>query len=218
MLHIITPLYRFENLEKIYNSILMNDDIRWHISYSKTRTLPELEFLKEDKRIVIYEVDCLDSEAFAKRNAVLSKINDGYFCFLDDDTLFHENMYAKFVECSENNFSGMLVGRQLAPDNTLRLIESIPLFQKIDVGNVLCHYNVLEQIKYPTKHIEGYNNKDFIFWKSVYEYLGRKCNLTSDVISYYNKISGINLLVIRNKNNKIVKKINMSFNNKQFQK
>ena len=36
-LHIITPLYRFNLLEQVYNSIPMNDDIIWHISKSNKR-------------------------------------------------------------------------------------------------------------------------------------------------------------------------------------
>lgn len=101
MLHIITPLFRFENIEKIYNSILMNTDIRWHISYSHERELPNLDFLLSDSRIIIHRVECSDSKASAKRNSVLEKINNGYFCFLDDDTIFHENMYMKYLDLME---------------------------------------------------------------------------------------------------------------------
>ena len=49
-LHIITPLYRFDLLEKVYNSILINDDIIWHISKSKYREDLNYDFLKNDKR------------------------------------------------------------------------------------------------------------------------------------------------------------------------
>ena len=65
MLHIITPLYRYENIELIYNSILRNDDIVWHISHSNKRDLPDLSFLK-NKNIKIYSVDCEDNEIFKK--------------------------------------------------------------------------------------------------------------------------------------------------------
>ena len=89
MLHIITPLYRFNLLEQIYNSILMNDDIIWHISKSNKREELDYDFLKKDKRIKLYNIDCDDNEIYKKRNVVFDNIKDGYFCFLDDDTIFH---------------------------------------------------------------------------------------------------------------------------------
>jgi len=207
MLHIITPLYRFDNLEKIYYSILINEDIRWHVSYSHERELPNLPFLKEDKRIILHKVECLDTEVRKKRNAALENISEGYFCFLDDDTLFHENMYSVYDENKNSNFKGMVVGEQLTPNGGIRLTASIPIFQKIDWGNVLCHHSVINHVEYPTEFNLLYNGPDHLFWKSVYEHLDNKCKLINIPISYYNKISGVNLQVIRNlQNNKIISK------------
>lgn len=207
MLHIITPLYRFENLEKIYNSIFYEPDIRWHISYSSSRNLPDLKFLQEDKRVILYSVDCPDKNAYEKRNAVLEKINEGYFCFLDDDTKFHDNMYMKYKQCEETKFFGMLVGEQVDSLGNTRLIASKPVFERIDVGNVLCHHHPLSIIRYPSTHIPKVNNKDFLFWNSVYEFFGKKCALTNTPISYYNMISGINKQIIRDKNTGKILKI-----------
>ena len=133
-LHIITPTYRFENLESIYNSILINDDIIWHISKSNKREELNFDFIKKDKRIKIYNVNCEDNEIYKKRNFVFDYIKNGYFCFIDDDTIFHENMYMKYLECVENNFIGMLIGEQLNYCGKLRLIASKPVFNKIDTG------------------------------------------------------------------------------------
>ena len=187
-LHIITPLFRYENLTNIYNSILANEDIIWHISHTKKRPLPDLEFLKSNN-VKVYSVDCEDSEIYKKRNAVFQNIKNGYFCFLDDDTIFHENMYFKYLECIEHNFRGMLVGQQLSFDNNLRLISSKPAFGRIDTGNVLCHFKCLESCKWPSEHKEGVNSKDFLFWESVYNYYGMKCAIWNQPISYYNKLS-----------------------------
>ena len=189
MLHIITPLYRFDNLELIYNSILMDDDITWHISKSNRREDLNNDFINDDKRIKIYNVDCEDTEVYKKRIEVLSKINSGYFCFLDDDTLFHENMYIKYKECEEQNFIGMLVGEQLNPANELRLIASPPRFKFIDTGNVLAHTNCLETCRWPETYIKGVNQKDFLFWDSVYNYYNKQCAIWNSPISYYNKLS-----------------------------
>lgn len=190
MLHIITPLYRYENLEKIYYSILLNDDITWHISKIKSRKLPKLDFLSEDKRIKLYEIEADDTETCKKRNVVLESIKNGYFCFLDDDTLFHESMYEKYLQCKNSNFVGMLVGSQIGPNGEIRLNASHPVYQEIDTGNVLCHFSVLTEVKWPCKHIEIVSNKDFLFWSDVYRFYDFKCALTDTTISFYNKISG----------------------------
>jgi hypothetical protein len=189
MLHIITPLWRFENLENLYNSILMDEDITWHISKSNKREDLNYSFINDDKRIKIYNVECEDSQAYLKRIEVLNNINDGYFCFLDDDTIFHENMYIKYKECEESGFIGMLVGEQLNPINELRLIASPPKYMFIDTGNVLSHTSCLKECRWPETHIPKVNQKDFLFWDSVYNFYGKKCAIWNQPISYYNKLS-----------------------------
>jgi hypothetical protein len=188
MLHIVTPLYRFNLLEQVYNSIPINDDIIWHISYSTKREL-DLPFLKNNSQIKIYPVDCEDSEHLPKkRNNILSKIKDGYFCFLDDDTIFHENMYMKYLECVEHNFRGMLIGEQIDKDGKLRLIASKPVYGRIDTGNVISHHSCLVDCKWPKEHIPGVNHKDFLFWNLVFEFYGKKCGIWNQPISYYNRL------------------------------
>lgn len=188
-LHIITALYRFENLEKIYNSIYMDDDIVWHISKSSKREDLTNDFIKTDKRVKVYNVDCEDSDTTSKRNVVLETIKDGYFCFLDDDTIFHENMYIKYRECIENRFVGMLVGEQTDWDGELRLIAHYPKYCRIDTGNVLAHHSCLTECRWPKTHEPGVNQKDFLFWDSVYNFYGKKCAIWNQPISYYNQIS-----------------------------
>ena len=153
MLHIITPLYRFDLIETVYGSIFRNDDTT------------------------------------SKRNTILSKIKDGYFCFLDDDTIFHENMYMKYLECTEHNFRGMLVGEQIDKDGKIRIIASKPVFCHIDTGNVISHHKCLEQCVWPKTNINGVNQKDFLFWDSVYNYYNKKCAIWNQTISIYNKLN-----------------------------
>jgi len=166
----------------------MNDDITWHISKSNKREELDYDFLKKDKRIKLYNIDCDDNEIYKKRNVVFDNIKDGYFCLLDDDTIFHENMYIKYLECTEHNFRGMLVGEQIDKDGKLRLIASKPVFGRIDTGNVLSHHSCLSECKWPKEHIPGVNQKDFLFWDSVFEFYGKKCAIWNQPISYYNQL------------------------------
>jgi hypothetical protein len=188
MLHIITPLYRYENLPKVYSSIARYNNITWHIS--KTSRKPDLnyDFVKSDKRIKLYNVDCDDTDTTSKRNAALEIISDGYFCFLDDDTVFHENMYMKYHECHTNNFKGMLIGTQLNSNDQLRLRASVPAYTKIDTGNVLSHHECLSICRWPSHYQPGINQKDFLFWDSVYNYYDRQCSIWNQPISFYNKL------------------------------
>jgi hypothetical protein len=189
MLHIITPLYRFDLIEKVYDSIHKQDDICWHISYSNKRELPDLQFLKNNNQIKIYPVDCEDGDTTSKRNTILSKIKDGYFCFLDDDTIFHNNMYDKYLTCVEYNFKGMIIGQQLNKYDKIRLKANKPTFGGIDTGNVISHYECLEKCVWPKTHIDGVNQKDFLFWESVFNYYGKKCGIWNQPISFYNKLT-----------------------------
>ena len=158
-------------------------------SYEIISSKDDYDFLKKDNRIRLYNVDCEDTDTTSKRNAVFDNIKDGYFCLLDDDTIFHENMYIKYLECVKNNFRGMLVGKQIGKNGMLRLIANKPVYGRIDTGNVLSHHSCLIDCKWPSKHIHGVNQKDFLFWDSVYEFYGKKCTIWSQPISYYNKLS-----------------------------
>jgi hypothetical protein len=189
MLHIITPTYRFELLGKIYNSICTNDDIRWHIAKSDRREDLGYPFIHHDKRITLYNVDCEDNEIYKKRNAVLEQITDGYFCFLDDDTIFHKNMYTQYSNYLARGFKGMLIGQQLKADGSLRLLAKRPAFCHIDTGNVLSYHSCLKEVQWPQTHIPGVNHKDFLFWDAVYNFYDKKCELVHQPISHYNKLN-----------------------------
>jgi glycosyltransferase involved in cell wall biosynthesis len=167
----------------------MNDDITWHISKSNLREELTYDFIKSDKRIKVYNCNCDDTNTTIKRNTALEKIKNSYFCFLDDDTIFHENIYIKYKECEEQNFIGMMVGEQLDYDNKIRLIASKPIFRHIDTGNVLSHYSCLSECRWPESHMPKVNQKDFLFWNSVYEFYGKKCAIWNQPISYYNKLN-----------------------------
>jgi hypothetical protein len=183
ILHIITPLFRYENLIDVYNSLKDYENIIWHVSKSNKITKTIDDIILSDPRIKIYNVDCEDNEPFKKRIEVLNNIQNGYFCFLDDDTIFHENMYKLFQEKSNENFVGMVVGRQLSKNGKLRLDAQIPKLFRIDVGNVLSHTLCLNLVKWP---IDDKCPRDGVFWKNVYIYYNRECQLVYETISNYN--------------------------------
>ena len=182
MLHIITPLYRYHLLEKVYQSIPKNDDIRWHIAKSTQREKLEHDVIQTDARIKLYELECPDTDTVTKRNEIFSNIKDGFFYCLDDDTLFLEEVYSVYREYSLLNFKGMIVGQS----NLIKKIQlSVdPKKSWIDTGMVLCYFKVLEKEKWEWTEIAG---RDCYFWSRCYQFFGESNTIFLDrVISHYN--------------------------------
>ena len=192
MLHIITRLYRFDTLQHIYDSLPKEEDIHWHISKSKERESLSFDFLN-DKRITIHEVDCHDSDRITKTNFVLDLIKDGYFCLLDDDTIFHENMYNAYRVCNQNNFIGMLMGQQLKEDGSLRLDSGVMRYGRIDTGQCFAHHSCLSKARWPNIKSIG---RDFVFWYSVYVFYKNECIFSKLPVSWYNKLYQRKLLLL----------------------
>ena len=185
MLHVCTPLFRFKNLNDIYNSLPNENCVTWHIAYTQENEKPN--FKKNKINVIFYLVDCLEKETFKKRNAIFENINDGYFCLLDDDTIFHQNMLCEYKKMLRLDYQGMLIGQQIFKDGKLRLKANLPMNCMIDTGNVLCHHSCLKKCKWPEK-ISKIHNRDYLFWKDVYVFYNYKFKLIHEPISYYNKL------------------------------
>ena len=187
MLHIITPLFRFELLEKVYVTIPRHSDITWHIAKSTHREELKADFIGSDRRIRLYEIDCLDDDLVTKRNVVFDEIQDGYFCLLDDDTIFIEELYNVYKEFSSENFVGMVIGNQqtLAGSPILKASypTDIPETTLIDAGMVICHHSALRSVKWALS--TTFRDRDF--WSRCYGYFGSdSVRLVDKTISVYN--------------------------------
>jgi hypothetical protein len=183
MLHLITPLYRFQNVEKIYESITNYSDVTWHIGKSASKPyVPPFE----DGRVKVYDVNCADTDPVAKRNFALSKVKDGYFHLLDDDTLLHPNMYKLYKQMEELDYKGMVIGRQIQ-DGKLRLKEvTRPIYCSIDAGNILCHHSAINHIlTAPDKSM--HLAPDYNLWEKAHSFF-KESKMTEDVISFYNAL------------------------------
>lgn len=185
MLHIITRAYRYSLLNGVYNSIPKHNDITWHIGKSSHRESFTHKFI-EDHRVIIYEVDCEDSDITPKTNQILEKITDGYFCFLDDDTYFHNNMYFCYQKFQKQNFTNMIIGQQLTKSMNFRLQPSIPIKGRIDIANVLCHHSLLKDTRFQTENEENKGCKDYFFWREIFEKNNNSAFLIMRVLSVHN--------------------------------
>ncbi len=187
MLHIITPLYRFDLLKKVYRTIPGHKDITWHVAKSTHREKLNADFIQVDPRICLYEIDCLDNDLVTKRNTVFAEIRDGYFCLLDDDTIFLPELYHVYQECNSEGFIGMIIGDQQTLGGARTLKASYPTDNPettlIDAGMVICHFSVLKNVQWALS--STYRDRDF--WSRCYGYFGKdSVRLVNKSISTYN--------------------------------
>ena len=182
MLHIVTPLYRYDLMEKVYQSIPKHTDITWHIAKSSRREKLTHAFLAFDQRIKLYEIDCADNDMVTKRNVIFSKIKDGYFYLLDDDTVFLDSLYLVYQEFSRTNFIGMIIGHSNLLKACYPILKAVQ--PRFDTGMVLSHSSVLREVTWdwhPTLP------RDFYFWSRCYAYFGKDATVLIDrIISQYN--------------------------------
>lgn len=192
MLHILTITSRFNLLDKIYETIPSHRDIRWHLAKSNLREPLKHDFVKNDPRVIVYEVDCLDTDRAAKRNALFELMQDGYFYMLDDDTIFLEETYRIYKEFSEKSFVGMIVGNQRLGKyfymNRAEYPNVNPIKTSLDTGMVICHHSVLAQgIRYEPI---GFYPMDHLFWSKCFAFYGKENTvLVKKDISMYNYFS-----------------------------
>jgi len=183
MLHLITPLYRFNNVQKLYESIKDYPDVRLHLAKTSSKALDDILV---DSRVVIHDTPCSDNDPVCKRNHALKEVKDGYFHLLDDDTILHPGMYNLYKQMSEIDFRGMVIGKQIEKGGKLRLREETkPIYCKVDAGNVLCHNSAIHHILNHPKRQDPRIAPDYLLWELAYDYF-KDSKMTEDVISVYN--------------------------------
>ena len=182
MLHIVTPLFRYDLLERVYATIPAHDDVVWHIAKTSRRPGLAPAFLARDPRIRLYEIDCPDTDIVTKRNTMFAAIRDGYFFLLDDDTICVEEMYRVYREYASRNFVGMIVGS----NNLTRAVAPTidPALNRIDTGAVICHHSVLEAVQWEWTSAYA---RDRYFWSRCFAWFGPERTLVLNrTISAYN--------------------------------
>ena len=167
MLHLVTPLFRYELLEQVYRSVPPHDDIVWHIAKTSRRGPLDHPFVASDPRIRLYDIDCDDADIVTKRNTVFDAITEGYFYLLDDDTICLDEMYRAYREYRAAGFVGMIVGGTNM--NRARTPSLDPARNRIDTGAVICHHSVLEHVRWAWS--PGIS-RDNYFWSRCFAYFG----------------------------------------------
>ena len=165
MIHFITPLYRYNNIEIIYSTIKHQvDDFNWHLIEGKN-TIGEnnFDFLKDDERVKFYKIDTLHPWGHEQRNYFITdiKCGDTDWCyFLDDDNIITWDLISTYNEekNSETDFvlfsqkSGLTEKIRLYGDNENRLNLGL-----CDIASFMIRYRL---IKKTYIHNIGFRNAD----------------------------------------------------------
>lgn len=188
-LHIITLLYRFENFDKIKNTIPKKNDITWHLVISHKRELPVFLKYNIDDFINIHIVECDDNDFVSKRNFVFDKIKNGYFFLLDDDTIFVNECYEVYRKYSGLNFKGLIIGYRKDFFSMAKPFKpySNPKYNNLDTGNGISHHSVLRFVKW--EWVEKYS-RDNYFWAQCANHYGEENIITVEsIICFYNYLN-----------------------------
>jgi hypothetical protein len=182
MLHLVTPLFRYDLIERVYQTIPAHDDVVWHIAKTSRRARLTHDFLDRDPRIRLYEVDCQDTDIVTKRNTIFAQIREGYFFLLDDDTICLEEMYAVYKEYSSANFVGMIVGGNNLSRASMPSTD--PALNRLDTGAAICFHSVLSEVKWEWTSRYA---RDRYFWSRCFAYFGEQHTVVVNrTISAYN--------------------------------
>jgi len=187
MLHIVTALYRPKLLKKMYKSLPDEQDITWHIGVS-IEAEESLSYIPNDIRVHPYIINCKDTESWTKRQVCLEHVTDGYYCFLDDDTSFHDQLYQEYKLLRSSDYKGMAIGGQVKKDGSRRLKAKTPMFCQIDIGNVICHHSANSHVKFPSVLKSTPSARDYEYWRDVYEFYNNEALLINKPISVYNNL------------------------------
>lgn len=181
MLHLVTPLYRYDLLERVYQSIPRGDDVVWHLAKTSRRPPLDHAFIARDPRIRVYDIDCDDTDIVTKRNTVFAAITDGYFYLLDDDTICVEGLYRVYREYCAAGFEGMIVGGSNL--NRARTPSTDPALNRLDTGAVICFHAVLRHVQWAWSADYA---RDRLFWSRCFAFygVGRTVVLNRTIAAY----------------------------------
>ncbi len=184
MLHLVTPLYRYDLLERVHRSVPPHDDVVWHLAKTSRRPPLDDAFLARDPRIRVHEIDCDDADIVTKRNTVFAAITEGYFYLLDDDTICVDELYRVYREYERAGFEGMIVGGSNL--NAARRPSTDAALNRLDTGAVICFHAVLRHVQWAWSNDYA---RDRLFWSRVFTFYGPERTVVVDrTIAAYNHL------------------------------
>lgn len=151
MIHFITPLYRFNNIEIIYSTILNQvDDFNWHLIEGSNKIGDYfLDTLKNDKRVNYYKINTKEIWGHEQRNYFITSIkcDDNDWCyFLDDDNVVTNDIIVTYNEEKNSNTDLVLFSQKHGLTEKTRLLgkEDQLKVGSCDIGSFIIKYDFLK--------------------------------------------------------------------------
>lgn len=151
MIHFITPLYRYANLEIIYSNIYHNlNTWKWHlIEGSEALTYGKFDMIYHDSRVVFYKIKTEFKWGHEQRNYFISNIiahDDDWCYFLDDDNIITQDLIDEYNSLENNDYDLILFSQKKGLTEIIRLYgyESSLKLGCCDIGSFLIKYRLLK--------------------------------------------------------------------------
>lgn len=139
-LNIITPCSRWENLQRISESInIPRDNYRWIVVYDGTE-LPHAP-APHNCEIHLHQ-DAKSVVGHAQRNHALTMIQCGHVYFNDDDTMLHPHLWNRIQHLDHHDFISF---SQNERNNALRLRGDVVKRNFIDSHNFIASMQCIKQ-------------------------------------------------------------------------
>jgi predicted O-methyltransferase YrrM len=178
-LTIITPSYRVDNLSEIEKSIPFEYIDEWIIVYDGNKITDNPNIFENNNKIKEYVFKGEGTSGNPQRNYALTKITnpDALIYYLDDDNIFHPNMY-KLLNIIDNN-------KIYTFNQTDRLKGNNISIGGIDTAMVIIPYNLCKNAKWIVDKYEA----DGHYILECYNNNNKKTHIFIDNdLCYYNKI------------------------------
>jgi hypothetical protein len=175
-LNIITPCSRWENLQRISESInIPQDHYRWIVVYDGTQ-LPDAPVPHNCE--MYYHKDSRSVVGHAQRNHALTLVQCGHVYFNDDDTMLHPQLWNRIQHLDHYDFISF---SQNFKNNKLRLRGDVVKLNHIDSHNFIASKLCIKECTFDVHRYSA----DGIFAEQCYAQ-AKNTVFIDEVLSIYN--------------------------------
>lgn len=195
---IITRATRLHNLrtvkKSVFNNIPSGCKINWHIVFDTTN-LKDIDAellgdLKDDSTIYHFEKGDAVGMLYPQCSVIISKMEDGWVYFLDDDNIMHEGFYEYVLKTSLKNpekkvhvVSQNVAGKDFTGLTYRKASPEFMKVQGVDLAQYIVSIDVYNEYEY--SYLPDYR-ADGILISSVHAEHPEWFTFTTTVLSHYN--------------------------------
>jgi hypothetical protein len=191
MIHLITPLYRYNNIKIIYSTIINQiSDFKWHLIEGDNHIGEEsLDFLEHDDRVNRCKIKTYHQWGHEQRNYFITDIagNDNDWCyFLDDDNVLTHDLVETIKEFEEYDIILLSQKKGLTEQTRLYGFEGHLKLGLSDIGSFVIKYGAIKNTLIPGI---DQRNSDGHYAEQISQIDNIKIKYCPDKYTRYNSLS-----------------------------